>query len=366
MATNVVIQTAFLGDLLLSIPLLKRIKSQSDESLALVCRHGLGEFFLKTGLVDQVFEIQKGVAETYDKVVRELNQQELKTVFAPHQSLRTHFLISRLKASQKVGFSMWWNRFFFTRRIKKDSSLPDAIRQQSLLSKSDPDLAALIKNYKNGREAYKISNSQLSAPPSWSSMGLKEKLMEDKSTWARFLERRGLSAKRDKPWVLVFPGSVWATKRWTVEGFAETCKKIMALGYEVFLMGAPNEERLCQEVAGLAVGSYMMAGQTTIYESALMLSRAALVIGNDSASMHLAACAEIPLISLFGPTVIEFGYRPWSDQAYLVQHPDLACRPCGPHGHRACPLKTHQCMKGLGAEQVIALSRTILQNSPSR
>ncbi len=360
MATNLVIQTAFLGDLLLSIPLLKRIKQQTNHPLALVCRHGLGEFFLKTKLVDSVFEIQKGDSKSYENVAANLNLLDLKTIYAPHQSLRTHLFILNLKAEKKIGFATWWNQLFFSERVQKDLSLPDAIRQQSLLQNSDNELQGFIKDYKNSKIAYQITNSLLSAPPMWSSMSLKNQILEDKATWARFLERRGLSAKRNKPWILIFPGSVWATKRWTTEGFGELAKRLLEKNYEVFLMGAPNEERLCAEVAALAPGSYMLAGQTTIYESALMLAHAALVIGNDSASMHLATCTETPLISVFGPTVIEFGYRPWGDQSYIAQHPNLACRPCGPHGHRQCPLKHHRCMKEIEAQSILALASKIL------
>ncbi len=360
MATNLVIQTAFLGDLLLSIPLLKRIKTNHPEPLALVCRHGLGEFFLKTKLIDTVFEIQKGDSSSYQKVAAELARLDLKTIYVPHQSLRTHLFISKLKSENKVGFATWWNQLFFTDRIKKEMALPDAIRQQSLLQNSDSNLKKLIKEYKNSENPYQITQSLLSKPPAWSSMTIKTQILEDKSTWARFLERRGLSAKRDKPWVLIFPGSVWATKRWTVDGFGELAKKMIEKNYQVFLMGAPNEERLCEEVAALAPGSHILAGQTTIYESAMMLARAALVIGNDSASMHLAACTETPLISLFGPTVIEFGYRPWSAESYIVQVSDLACRPCGPHGHRECPIKTHACMKGIESGTVLALVDQVL------
>jgi heptosyltransferase-2 len=366
LATNVVIQTAFLGDLLLSIPLLKRIKSLSDESLTLVCRHGLGEFFLKTKVVDQVIEIEKGHRKTYENATAELNKLDLHTVFVPHQSVRSHLFGASLKAPHKVGFSTWWNQFFFNHRIKKDMSLPDAIRQQSLLKVSDPALEALIKKYKHGREAYKVKNTLMTAPPPWSSLSLRDNLLADKSTWARLLERRGLSARRDQPWILIFPGSVWATKRWTLEGFAAVTRSLMEQKYEVFLMGAPNEERLCNEIAEQAPGCHVLAGQTTIYESALMLAHAVLAIGNDSASMHLASCAEIPLVSIFGPTVIEFGFRPWSENAHVVQHPHLACRPCGPHGHRECPLKTHKCMKDISADTVLSAVKATLQSNLSR
>ena len=364
MPTNVLVQTAFLGDLLLSIPLLKQIKSFSPEPLVLVCRQGLGEFFLKSGLVDQVIEIIKGDSKSYQKAAQELQKLQINTIYAPHQSLRTHFFISRLKALKKVGFATWWNYFYFDHRIKKNMSLPEALRQQSLMGFKDVNLEDLIKKYQQSGQAYQVLNNVLSAPPTWSNMSLKNKILEDQSTWTRFLERKGLSAKRNRPWVLVFPGSVWATKRWTTEGFGQVCKKLLEQKFEVFVMGAPNEEKLCQDVAAFAPGSNMFAGQTTIYESALMLARSVLVIGNDSASIHLAACAETPTISIFGPTVIEFGFRAWSDKAYLLQHPKLACRPCGPHGHQQCPLKHHRCMKEISADSVLALAqKIILQNN---
>jgi heptosyltransferase-2 len=59
--------------------------------------------------------------------------------------------------------------------------------------------------------------------------------------------------------------------------------------------------------------------------------------------------------------VIEFGYRPWQNQTFIMQDSGLACRPCGPHGHRQCPLGTHACMKNITAEKVFQLAQGILQ-----
>ncbi len=73
MKWNVVVQTAFLGDLLLAIPLLKKCKQLwPDHSLALVCRKGVGSFFASTGLVDKVIEVQKGQRSTYVNGLKEL------------------------------------------------------------------------------------------------------------------------------------------------------------------------------------------------------------------------------------------------------------------------------------------------------
>ncbi|MCB0370096.1 MAG: hypothetical protein KDD45_11895, partial [Bdellovibrionales bacterium] len=93
---------------------------------------------------------------------------------------------------------------------------------------------------------------------------------------------------------------------------------------------------------------------TSVYESSLILSHADLVIGNDSASSHLACLCDCQLVSFFGPTVLDFGYRPWGNKVYIFENETLKCRPCGPHGHKKCPIGTHECMKSIKPEMVFS------------
>ena len=69
---HVVIQTAFLGDLFLALPLLRQIKNQfSGDHLILVCKNGLGEFFLHQKIVDEVIEIKKNDRDSYNKTIHQ-------------------------------------------------------------------------------------------------------------------------------------------------------------------------------------------------------------------------------------------------------------------------------------------------------
>ncbi|MCS6838558.1 MAG: hypothetical protein NZ480_06890, partial [Bdellovibrionaceae bacterium] len=54
-----------------------------------------------------------------------------------------------------------------------------------------------------------------------------------------------------------------------------------------------------------------------------------------------------------GPTHVKFGYRAWGDWVMAIALPELPCRPCHHHGPKACPLKHHQCMKGLRPDLVL-------------
>lgn len=362
MAVHVLNQTAFLGDLLLAIPLMKQIKILwPEDSLILVCKKGLGEIFLKTKLVDEVIEITKGDSASYRKAKLLLSQKEIKYFFSPHSSARTHLWSLGIKAHQKIGFKNFYNFLFFEHRISKNLSLPDSLRQMSLLSAFDSDLDSKIKSYAKENSAYLRSpNHKLSPPPAWASMSLREILLKDRTTLSRILEKRNLSASRNKPWIFIFPGSVWATKKWTDKGYQELAKNLQLQGNQVLLMGASDEKNICDKISASANGILNLCGQTSLYESLLLLTQAALVIGNDSASMHLASAAAVPMIAIFGPTVIEFGYRPWASEAFVIENQTLACRPCGPHGHHKCPLGTHECMNSIESQRVFDLATNLL------
>lgn len=356
-------QTAFLGDLLLSIPLLKKCRDLwPQHKLALVCRKGFGDFFIKTHLVDQVFEIEKGNSKTYSHIVEHLRYVEVDHLISPHESLRTAFFCSQIKAKHKIGFQKPWNFLVYSKRRLKNVQLPDALRQVSLLAPEDDILAKDLATYAQTEKPYSTEEyGRLPRSPKWASMSLRHQILEMPEIYNSLHERFELKGFDNGKAILIFPGSVWATKRWTEEGFIGVGRALQAKGYQVYVMGGPGEEELAEKISASIPGSISLAGKTKIIESAQLIARAQLVIGNDSASTHLAAVCETPLIAVFGPTVLEFGYRPWSAEAYVVQDENLKCRPCGKHGHKVCPIKTHACMKNISAEDVLQSAGYILK-----
>lgn len=363
MSANVFVQTAFLGDLLLSIPLMKKIKELwPDQKLILVCRNGIGDFFSRTQLVDEVFEIKKGDSESYRKVLQALRPFKVERVISAHESLRTAFFVRKIKAREKISFTKIWNGFFYDVRIQKNHELPDAIRQLSLLQGCDSDLKNKIASYAKVKDAYVVAkDGKLSGPPNWASMSLRGFYENHATEIQEALSKFSLSKELLVKAVALFPGSVWATKRWTEEGYVRTGQTLAAQGVPVLVMGGPGEEELCTRVSGKIPGALNLCAKTSIYESALILSQLAAVVGNDSASMHLAATSETPSVVIFGPTVLEFGFRPWQDQVYVVEKQGLSCRPCGKHGHQKCPIGTHICMKSLGHAEVLEKLKGVLR-----
>jgi len=334
---------------------MKKIKALwPDHELILVCRRGVGEFFAKTGLVDQVLEIKKGDGESYKKVLAALEQKTIDKVISPHESLRTAFFVRKMKAKQKIAFKKPWNFLFYGMRIEKNYKLPDAIRQLAILQNFDNTLKQQVETYANEGKPYAVgAGGRLTKIPAWSSMSLRKFYDQHSQEIEAVLKKLQLEKAVLKKSIALFPGSVWATKRWTEEGYVQAGQKLASQGLNVVVMGGPGEEELCARVAKQIPNAKDLCAKTSIFESALVMSQLGAVVGNDSASMHLAATSETPSVVIFGPTVLEFGFRPWQDHVYVVEKLGLACRPCGKHGHQKCPIGTHICMKQISKDEVI-------------
>jgi heptosyltransferase-2 len=149
------------------------------------------------------------------------------------------------------------------------------------------------------------------------------------------------------------PGSVWGTKRWTQEGYAQLAARISSDGLRVVLAGSPAERPLCEAVRELA-GARMpvLAGRTSLPELAALLHGADALVGNDSGPAHIATAVGTPVVAVFGPTVPAFGYTPFGRAVRIVELPDLDCRPCHHHGPQTCPLEHFRCMREIGPETV--------------
>ncbi len=339
-----VVQTAFLGDLLLGVPLLTQIRSRwPDAEIDLVCRTGVGSLLLEAKLIHRLFEIVKKNSTSYGNVKKILQLTDYEYIFCPHQSFTSARLVRGLRARKKIGFRRWWNGIFFDCRVVLAKDLPDPLRQISLLAPLFPELDDKILEFQKKQSAWNSSDGLLAPIPDWAAG-----FWNWPWSFSEVAKKFGLGSGV----IAVFPGSVWATKRWTEQGFVELAKTLLKNGEAIVILGGPEEFALCKAIADQCPGAINLAGKTSLQETLTILKGAKLAISNDSAGQHLASLVNCPTVSIFGPTIPEFGFRPWNSRAIVVQSP-LACRPCGKHGHHECPLHTHDCMKKIEAKQVL-------------
>jgi lipopolysaccharide heptosyltransferase I len=177
------------------------------------------------------------------------------------------------------------------------------------------------------------------------------------------LLREHFSGFDDQRLAVIAPGTIWETKHWSSEGFAEVARHLMRKNLPVVLIGSKRERAVCQQVANAALGAVNLAGVTTLSELAAIIRRATICITNDSGPMHLAVALNRPVVSIFGPTdSLWIGpYR----QPGSVLSAALACSPCYLRRLSRCP-HHHACMRGIAAEEVIDRVEAILASENDR
>lgn len=156
-----------------------------------------------------------------------------------------------------------------------------------------------------------------------------------------------------RPYVCIAPTSVWFTKQFPAHKWVELTGKIPP-DHLVFLLGGREDAGACEQI-GAASGRRTtirnLAGQLSFLESAALMQGAAMNYANDSAPVHIASAVNAPVTAVFCSTIPAFGFTPLSDRSIVVETTEsLACRPCGLHGRRACPLGHFACAESIGVD----------------
>lgn len=348
MSFHVVIQTAFIGDVFLSIPFLKRLRElYPEDEIVYVAKKGVADFFFDKKIIDQLITIEKGNSKSYKKALLELKAKgHAKNVFCLHRSFRSALFSWKINGEQKIGFRHVINSLFFDRSVVYPKELPDALRQLSLLASVDSKIAEQLCEKDLTYLNFTNAQGKFDPIPLFASMNLSLK------NQAGFTTDQKMKSQRQ---IALFPGSVWPTKKWPLDSFIHLAQKLILDQHQIYIMGGPDETELAQKIQRSVPEVRVLAGQMKLVESIQFLETCDLIICNDSSPSHLGASVGTPVVAVFGPTTLNLGFRPWNDQSFVVENNELDCRPCGLHGHKKCPLVHHRCMTDISVEQVYSI-----------
>jgi len=125
--------------------------------------------------------------------------------------------------------------------------------------------------------------------------------------------------------------------------------KLAATNAQIYLLGAPSDRAYLDEIVKNTRSTQVinLAGQLPLLQSAALMAGAKHNYVNDSGPLHLASATNAPVSAFFCSTVPEFGFGPLSENATIIEVKNLDCRPCGLHGHKACPKGHFRCGKDL-------------------
>ena len=159
----------------------------------------------------------------------------------------------------------------------------------------------------------------------------------------------------------IAPGAAYGgAKRWEAHKFAEVALKLSS-EYNIVILGSPNEEAIAQKIEEVlrfnGVENYQnLVGKTSLYMLLSHIAGLELFICNDSGPMHIAGALGVPTVAIFGPTNHTQTYQ-WGNEKYTLIRDDIECAPCM---KRECPLKHHNCMKNISAQQVLDAAKALL------
>jgi heptosyltransferase-2 len=193
--------------------------------------------------------------------------------------------------------------------------------------------------------------------PNWHEVDRNLRLISDLVTapirrpqlYPRKEDLNSIQIYQEVPYYCLAPTSVWFTKQAPQEIWLELIDKLSQTKDQIFLLGSPSDRAYLDEIVNKTGSSLVinLAGKLSLLQSAALMAGAKHNYVNDSGPLHLASASNAPVSAFFCSTVPEFGFGPLSENAAIIEVKDLACRPCGLHGHKACPKGHFKCGKDL-------------------
>jgi len=319
---------SYLGDSVLTTPLIKAVRKKMPESRITFCvRPENAPLFEGLDFIDEVIVFNKRGSESGLKGIlsfaRKLKKMNFDLVMSPHMSLRTSLTLFLAQIPERLGFVESAFSALYTMSCAKDLTYHEVERY-----------ILLYKRYFG----------------EFPDEAIQPEVFVDKELADKYKPMFG-----KKP-VGINCGSVWNTKKWPAEKFAAVADNLKERGYTPVIIGSEQDREDTERLKASAKHEHIdMCGKTELKELPALISNFKYLITNDSGPMHIAAATDVPCVAIFGPTVKELGFTPYDEKSLVAEIEGLSCRPCGKHGGHKCPKGHFRCMEEITPENVLAL-----------
>ncbi|MBP9095616.1 MAG: glycosyltransferase family 9 protein [Ignavibacteria bacterium] len=325
-----IIQTAFLGDAILTLPMVQVLKEKNpDWQINFLCIPATSILFKHNPLINKLIVYNKRGGDSFTRIKKEV-KNNYDIVISPHRSSRSSIIAYFSKAKKRITFGKSSLSFLYTDKVKYITEVHEIQRNLSLLSPLGIKEDNIVKPelYLSSEEENKIN----------------ELFAAEKITDTDDL-------------IALAPGSVWFTKRYPKEKFSEVLNLLTNTNSIIFLIGGDADKELGEYLISNSDNKNIIntIGKLNVLESAELIRRCRVLLTNDSAPLHIANSVETKVISLFGATVPQFGFFPYGKDDVILETEGLVCRPCSIHGGKSCPIGTFICMNNIKEQSVYEL-----------
>ncbi len=321
-----VIQTAFIGDVVLATALIENLHQQLPEvRIDILVRKGNESLFESHPFLNQVlvWDKKNNKYQNWVGLLFKIRSRQYDVVLNAQRFAATGAWTAFSKAKIKIGFDKNPFSFLFTNTVVhqfSEKGQHEIDRNHQLLSCLFETKVAMPKLYPAASDELAVINYQ------------------------------------QTPYLCIAPASVWFTKQFSSEKWVDLINQIPFEG-PIYLIGGPGDKLLCDQILQKINRKSVvnLAGRLSFLASAALQKKAVLNYVNDSAPMHFASAVNASVVAVYCSTLPNFGFGPLSDHSFIVQTNEaLSCRPCGIHGKKQCPLKHFDCAKTIKMDQLIA------------
>lgn len=318
-----IIQTAFLGDVILITPMLRELKmANPGAEIDVLVRKGNESLLSNNPHLSKLFiwDKKRKIASLFENLFA-IRERKYDEVICVQRYFNAGFLATFSMGKKLTGFSQNPWSFMFHNKMKHEL--------QGGKHEVDRNLA-LIQHL--------VAQAQNRRPELFPSAA----------------DYDFVTQYQIGDYYCLAPASVWLTKQLPEEQWV---KLIRLLGEEntIYLLGAPSDKALCERIQNEAKNRKVvnLCGQLSLLQSAALMKNARRCFVNDSGPMHLASSVNAPTTVFFCSTIPDFGFGPLSEESQILEIQEkLNCRPCGSHGHKTCPLSHFDCGKKINISEV--------------
>lgn len=320
-----IIQTASIGDVILSTSLLEKLHTHFPESnIDILVKKGMESLFNQHPFLGKVY--------TWDKKTRKLRNllEILQVVY--HEKYDYVINIQRFAltglftvlsgAGQTRGFDKNPFSLLFGKRVRhtiRKEGRHEVERNHELIKDLTGGIPGKVRLYPTKTDDASVSQYKTSK------------------------------------YICIAPASLWFTKQYPAEKWIEFVRATDR-HIHIYFLGSKQDKELSDRIIEQSGHAFCLnlAGKLSLLETAALMRDAAMNFVNDSAPLHLASSVNARVTAVFCSTVPSFGFGPLSDDAVIIEtDKELKCRPCGLHGYRQCPEKHFDCAYTIKTENLL-------------
>jgi heptosyltransferase-2 len=322
-----IIQTAFIGDVVLATSLIEKLHAYfPDQPIDFLVRKGNEPLlennpFLRSVII---WDKKKSKNKNLFRLIKKIRENRYDKIINVQRFLSTGILTAFSGAKEKIGFDKNPMSWAFTKKVTHHidpaAGKHEIERNHALISSITDAVPAKPKLYPSEKD-YQTIKSYCKAP-----------------------------------FITITPSSVWFTKKYPPEKWLDFIH-VIPPDYQIYLLGGPDNVAECDKLLDQvnARNAEVLAGKLGFLQSAALMKFAVMNYVNDSAPLHFCSAMNAPVTAVFCSTIPGFGYTPLSDNSFVVEtNLILNCRPCGLHGRKACPLGHFNCARSIQTEQLTA------------